>query len=92
VLDLIANEPQLPAEPLRDVPVAPVVPISAARKRNRWIAAGAAVVAAAAIAIGVVVVTRDDGGTDQVAAVVDAEDRPDDPDAGTGEAGLAAGS
>ena len=31
-------------------------------------------VAAAAVAIGVVVVTRDDGGTDQVAAVVAADD------------------
>ena len=72
VLDLIANEPQLPVAPA--APVAPVVPIGAARKRNRWIAAGAAVVAAAAVAIGVVVVTRDDGGTDQVAAVVAADD------------------
>jgi anti-sigma-K factor RskA len=82
VLDLIANEPQLPA-----APIAPVVPITAGRRRNRWIAAGAAVVAAAAIAVGVVVVTRDDGGTDHVAAVVDADDAqtiqmPGNPDAG----------
>ncbi len=85
VLDLIANEPQLPAAPV--APIAPVVPITAGRRRNRWIAAGAAVVAAAAIAVGVVVVTRDDGGTDQVAAVVDADDAqtiqmPGNPDAG----------
>ena len=72
VLDLIAATPQLPAEP---PPVAPVVPIGAARRRNRWIAAGAALVAAAAVAIGLVVVKPwDDGGTDPVAAVVDADD------------------
>ena len=75
VLDLIAATPQLPAETPPAAPVAPVVPISAARRRNRWIAAGAAIVAAAAIAIGVVVVAPwDDGGTDPVAAVVAADD------------------
>jgi anti-sigma-K factor RskA len=86
VLDLIANQPQLPAEPLVPAaPIAPVVPIM--RKRYRWIAAGAAVVAAAAIAVGVVVVTRDDGGTDKVAAVVEADDAQTIQMPGTGEAG-----
>ncbi len=74
LLDLIAATPQLPAEPV--APIAPVVPIGAGRRRNRFIAAGAGLVAAAAIAVGVLVVTSpwDDGGTDPVAAVVDADD------------------
>jgi anti-sigma-K factor RskA len=91
VLDRIAAEPQLPAAlPRTSEPVAPVVPIGSGRRRNRWIAAGAGLVAAAAIAVGVLVVTSpwdDDGDTDPVAAVVDADDAqtiamPGNPDAG----------
>jgi anti-sigma-K factor RskA len=89
VLDLIANEPQLPAEPTADAPIAPVVPIATGRRRNRWIAAGAGLVAAAAIAVGVLVVTSpwDDGGTDPVAAVVDADDAQTIPMPGNPAAG-----
>jgi anti-sigma-K factor RskA len=75
VLDAIAVTPQLPAEPRGEAPVAPVVPISAGRRRTRFAAIGAAAAAVVAIAVGVLVVAPwSDDGTDQVAAVVDAGD------------------
>jgi anti-sigma-K factor RskA len=73
VLSAIATTPQL-------APEAPVVPITAARGRRRWVAWGAAAAAVVALAVGaIVVVTSDEGGDDQVAAVVDAEDAVEIP-------------
>jgi anti-sigma-K factor RskA len=69
VLDAIASTPQLPA-------AAPVVPLAPARRRRRswvgWVAGAAA--AAVVLAVAAVVVLPEDGGDDQVADVVDADD------------------
>jgi hypothetical protein len=71
VLDAITTVPQEPPLAAPE-PVAPVVPITAAR-RHRWVRWGAAAVAAAAVAIGVLVVSPfggDDAG-DHVADVLE---------------------
>jgi anti-sigma-K factor RskA len=74
VLDLIADTPQLPAEELPDAPVAPVVPIGH-RRRNRFIALGAAAAAVIAILVGVLVASPWSGNEESpTAAVLDAED------------------
>jgi anti-sigma-K factor RskA len=71
VLDAITTVPQEPPLSAPE-PVAPVVPITAAR-RHRWVRWGAAAVAAAAVAIGVLVVSPfggDDAG-DHIADVLE---------------------
>lgn len=87
ILDAIAATPQLPPElpePAVEEPaperVAPVVPIGA-RRRNRFIGFAAAAAAVVVIVAGVLVVSpwSDDGGDDQVAEVIDAEDAVEIP-------------
>jgi anti-sigma-K factor RskA len=73
VLDRIAATPQLPPEAQpQDQPVAPVVPL--ARRRNRFIAIGAAAAAIIAIVVGLLIVSPWSSGTDRTAAVLDAKD------------------
>jgi anti-sigma-K factor RskA len=93
VLDVIAATPQEATAPgaapsAAEAPLAPVVPITAARRR-RWLAVGAAAAAVVALVAGVLIVSPfdDDGPTDQVAAVVDADDAVEIPMPETGEPG-----
>ncbi len=73
ILDLIAATPQEPAAP--EAPIAPVVPIGSGRKRNRWVAFGAAAAAVAAIAVGVLVVSPwSSNDTSPTAAVLQSDD------------------
>jgi anti-sigma-K factor RskA len=83
LLDTIAQTPQLPAAveapapapaPVEQ-PIAPVVPITSARRR-RWTAVVGIAAASVALLVGVLVVSPwDDGGSnDPVAAVLDADD------------------
>ena len=95
VLAAIAGTPQLPREipppagpATDDAPLAPVVPISAGRRRSRFLAIGAAAAAVVALVVGVLVVSPwSDDGTDQVAAVVGAADAVEIPMPGKGEPG-----
>jgi anti-sigma-K factor RskA len=83
ILDVIADTPQLPAA-APSVEIAPVVPIGASRRRNRFIALGAAAAAVVAIAIGVVVASPwDNGDKDPTAAVIDSNDAQTIPMPGT---------
>jgi anti-sigma-K factor RskA len=68
ILDRIAQTPQLPPEQQ----LAPVVPIP--RRRNRFIALGAAAAAIIAIVVGLVIVAPWSSGTDETAAVLEADD------------------
>lgn len=77
VLDLVADTPQLPPDPI--APIAPVVPITAARRR-RWVAVGAVAAAVVALVAGVLIVSPfDDEGQDEVAEVLDADDAVEIP-------------
>jgi hypothetical protein len=69
VLDRIAATPQLP----REAPLAPVVPISH-RRRNRFVAIGAAAAAIIALVVGLVIVSPWSAGTNETEAVLEAED------------------
>jgi hypothetical protein len=91
VLDAIAATPQLPRDaspPPPAVPLAPVVPIGAGRRR-RFVAVGAAAAAVVAVVVGALVVApwSDDAADDPVAAVVEAPDAVEIAMPGTGEAG-----
>ncbi len=72
ILDRIAVTPQLPPETRPPQPVAPVVPIH--RRRNRLIAVGAAAAAVIAIVVGLLIVSPWSTGTDDTAAVLEAQD------------------
>ncbi len=83
VLETIAATPQEPALPTAEAPdagpdVAPVVPITAGRRRrHQWLRWGGIAAAAAAVAVAVVVVSpfgSDDAG-DHLAEVLEAPDR-----------------
>jgi anti-sigma-K factor RskA len=82
VLDRIATTPQLPADRQR---LAPVVPIH--RRRNRFIALGAAAAAIVALVVGLVIVSPWSSGTDETTAVLEADDAQTVQMPGTGAPG-----
>ena len=96
LLESIADTPQLPAEaPVAapapaptsapaEQPLAPVVPITSARRRG-WTAVIGVAAASVALLVGVLVVSpwdSDGGPTDQVASVLDADDAVEIPMSG----------
>jgi anti-sigma-K factor RskA len=75
VLDLIAETEQLPADPaVDDVAVPPAVPITSHRRRNRFVAIGAAAAVVVGLLVGLLVASPWSGSQDPSAAVLTAAD------------------